>query len=179
MVTVWDILNLLAWCSECIELPGEHPLSVFGLQEYFIEVYCTQWSLGDVGCFIRANRPAAFAALRSLTGEWMSVKSMAAFTRRRSLCLVIRCGGPVVFSGLGDTRFVMADRNRWSLHCQPGCLHGNVNWVSPADRTGDLMEPAVSPHPRLPPSAPSSPAWRCAIWGSCTFSGYLFSPLGC
>lgn len=57
----------------------------------------------------------------------MSVKSMAAFTRRRSLRRAIRRGGPVVFSGLGDTRFVMADRNRWSLHCQPGCLHGNVN----------------------------------------------------
>lgn len=154
---------------ECIWSPGIFYWSLLYTME--------SWRL--VGCIIRANRPAAFAALRSLTGEWMSVKSMAAFTRRRSLCLVIRCGGPVVFSGLGDTRFVMADRNRWSLHCQPGCLHGNVNWVSPADRTGDLMEPAASPHPRLPPSAPSSPAWRCAIWGSCTFSGYLFSPLGC
>lgn len=61
----------------------------------------------------------------------------------------------------------MADRNRWSLHCQPGCLHGNVNWVSPADRTGDLTAPAASPQPRLPPRAP--PHLLRAIWGSYIF----------
>lgn len=49
----------------------------------------------------------------------------------------------------------MADGNRWRLHCQPGCLHGNVNWVSPADRTADpLSAPAASARPRLPSSGP-------------------------
>lgn len=49
-----------------------------------------------------------------------------------------------------------------------------MNWVSPADRTGDLTAPAASPQLRLPPLAPSTSLSFCAIWGSHTFSGFLF-----
>lgn len=49
-----------------------------------------------------------------------------------------------VSRGRFDSRFVIADRNRWALYCQGPCLYGNVNWVSPADRTVDPTVPAAS-----------------------------------
>jgi len=100
-----------------------------------------RYSLRDVTCSPVWGREIDCVCLRSnLTGgrgcSWLSMGgvSVISFSQR---CLPVS-------RGRFDTRFVIADRNRWALYCQGPCLYGNVNWVSPADRTVDPTVPAAS-----------------------------------
>lgn len=100
-----------------------------------------RYSLGDVTCPPVWGREIDCVCLCSnLTGGRAAVDSsmggvsVISFSQR---CLPVS-------RGRFDTRFVIADRNRWALYCQGPCLYGNVNWVSPADRTVDPTVPAAS-----------------------------------
>lgn len=125
---------LACWYFQICPIESEGKYSS-GIQ--FLHCY----SLRDVTCSPVWGREIDCVCLCSnLTGREAAVDSSVggvSFISFSQLCLPVS-------RGRFDSRFVIADRNRWALYCQGPCLYGNVNWVSPADRTVDPTVPAAS-----------------------------------